>query len=141
MMKVFVMFLSLLSCGMVYAEVAYTPAQYSRIVFLGSSTTDGHTYPALLQQAFAEAKLPVPLCINAGVGGDVAEKMVKRIDRDVLAYKPTLVILQGGSNDASHKVATEEYIKTTKTIIARLQKEKNSDSRLHHKYPRREINR
>ncbi|MEI6520442.1 MAG: GDSL-type esterase/lipase family protein [bacterium] len=108
----------------VFGADAFTPAQYSRMVFFGSSTTDGNTYPTLIQQALAEAKHPVPLCINAGIGGNVAAEMLKRIDRDVLFYKPTMVIIQSGSNDVSRKVPIDDYIQTVKKIIERLQAEK-----------------
>ncbi len=57
----------------------------TRIVFLGDSITDGHTYPLLIQQALREAGQPVPLAINAGIGGDTAEGMRARLDRDVLS--------------------------------------------------------
>lgn len=34
-----------------------------RIVFVGDSITDGHTYPQLVRQALAEAGRPVPVCL------------------------------------------------------------------------------
>ncbi len=110
-------------CG-VFSADTFTPEQYKRVVFLGSSTTDGNTFPTLIQQTLAEAKLPVPVCINAGVGGNVATEMLKRLDRDVIHYKPTMVVLQSGSNDASHKIAVDDYMQTIKTIVERLQAEK-----------------
>jgi lysophospholipase L1-like esterase len=113
-----------LEIGGVFGADAYTPAQYSRMVFLGSSTTDGNTYPALIQQALSDAKRPVPICINAGVGGHVTAQMEKRINRDVIVYKPTMVVLQTGANDASRKVAVDEYIQTVKKIVDLLQAEK-----------------
>lgn len=55
-----------------------------RIVALGDSITDGHTYPMLIVQALREAGRPVPIIVNAGAGGDTAEKMLNRLDDDVL---------------------------------------------------------
>ena len=52
------------------AEVTTKPAEC--IVFLGDSITDGNTYPLLIHQALTEAGKPVPLCINAGIGGNTA---------------------------------------------------------------------
>src|SRR4051812_42587846 len=75
-----------------------------RLVFVGDSITDGNTYPLLLRQALADAKKQVPVCINAGLAGDTAAGIHKRLDRDVLARKPTLVILSVGVNDALHKL-------------------------------------
>ncbi len=39
--------------------------------------------------------------INAGIGGDTAEMMLARFDRDVLAYRPDLVIVTVGGNDSN----------------------------------------
>ncbi len=76
------------------------------IVALGSSSTEGfgasapdHAYPHRLG-ALLRARFPgVPLRIlNRGVGGEVATEMLARLDRDVLAEKPDLVIWQLGTN-------------------------------------------
>ncbi len=79
------------------AAPATKPAQ--RIACLGDSITDGFTYPLLVQQALREAKQPVPLMINAGYGGDGVAAMRQRLDRDVFAYHPDLVIVSAGIND------------------------------------------
>ena len=94
-----------------------------RIVFVGDSITDGFTCPLLVQQALSEAGKPVPKLINAGVGSDTAEMMAKRIERDVLPQRPTLVFLSAGVNDAIRNVSVEAYQKSIKSITAQLQKE------------------
>jgi lysophospholipase L1-like esterase len=91
-----------------------------RIVFLGDSITDGHTYPLLLRQALAEAGARVPVCINAGVGGDTAQGMRKRLQRDVLPHRPTLVALSAGINDALHKVKPADYEADVAAIVEQL---------------------
>ena len=76
------------------------------IVALGSSSTEGigasrpdRSYPsrlaALLQARFPRAAIRV---VNRGIGGEVAPQMLARLDRDVLAEKPDLVIWQLGTN-------------------------------------------
>jgi acyl-CoA thioesterase-1 len=80
-----------------------------RIVFLGDSITDGNSYPLLVRQALVEADKPAPVCIDAGIGGDTAAGMLKRLDRDVLSHRPTLVTLSAGINDALHGVAAADY--------------------------------
>src|SRR6266550_5310454 len=75
---------------------SFSAAAAERIVFLGDSITDGDTYPQLVRQALAEAGKNVPICINAGIGGDTAAGMLKRLDRDVFSRKPTLVTLSAG---------------------------------------------
>ena len=94
------------------------PQQEDRIVFLGDSITDGHTLPLLVQQA-----LKSPRCINAGVAGDTAAGMLKRLERDVLSRKPTRVVLSAGINDVFHKVTPEAYERDLRAIAERLKKE------------------
>lgn len=80
------------------------------IVAFGSSSTEGFgatrkefSYPsrlaALLQTRFP--RLPIRV-VNRGVGGEVAAQMLARLDRDVLAEKPDLVIWQLGTNSVLH---------------------------------------
>jgi acyl-CoA thioesterase-1 len=77
-------------------------------VAIGSSSTarvgasnPAHTYPARLAE---ELRLRWPRLtvqvINSGVGGETADAMLARFERDVLAYSPQLVIWQTGSNSA-----------------------------------------
>jgi lysophospholipase L1-like esterase len=91
-----------------------------RIAFLGSSTTDGNTYPLLVRQAFADGKLPVPCCLNAGAGGDSTAAMAKRLERDVLANAPTLVVLQVGANDPATKVTPAAFATEVEGLLTRL---------------------
>src|SRR6476659_1926993 len=78
------------------------------IVALGSSSTQGvmasdlaHSYPAVLQQslstALPEAHVAV---INRGIGGQDAAEELARLEADVLAVRPQLVIWQVGANGA-----------------------------------------
>ena len=94
-----------------------------RIVFLGDSITDGHTYPQLVQQALQQAGKPVPVVINAGSGGDLAQGMSARLERDVLAHKPTLVTLHVGANDALRGITLGEYSRAVTSIADRLKAE------------------
>jgi lysophospholipase L1-like esterase len=94
-----------------------SPSREQRIVFLGDSITDGHTYPLLVAQALAAAHRPVPVCINAGIGGDTAAGMRRRIERDVLVRRPTLVTVSAGINDVLHKVKPADYEADVRAII------------------------
>ena len=105
-------------------SAAAAPAPPPRIVFLGDSITDGHTYPLLVRQALAEAGLAPPVCINAGLGGDTAAGMRRRLDRDVLVHKPALVTLSVGTNDALRKAPPEPYEADVTAICDRLLAEK-----------------
>jgi lysophospholipase L1-like esterase len=76
------------------------------VVAFGSSSTQGAgatgphaTYPARLQQALAAA-LPgrSVTVINRGIGGQDSAEMLARIQADVIALRPDLVIWQVGAN-------------------------------------------
>jgi len=95
-----------------------------RIVLIGDSITDGHTYPLLLQASIKQAGKPVPICINAGIAGDTAQGMLARLDRDVFPHRPTLVTLSAGINDVLRGVSTEDYAQDMQAIAVRLKQEK-----------------
>jgi len=99
-------------------------ADTERLVFIGDSITDGHTLPLVVRQALAEAKKPVPIVINAGVAGDTAAGMRKRLERDVLPRKPTRVLLSAGINDVLHNVKVEDYELDVADIANRLRPKK-----------------
>jgi acyl-CoA thioesterase-1 len=91
-------------------------AQGLRIVALGSSTTEGTgatrstlSYPSLLRthlrRAYPKQSVTV---LNKGVGGETAQQMEARLDRDVLAHQPDLVLWQTGTNDAIRNVPHEQ---------------------------------
>jgi hypothetical protein len=80
-----------------------------RIVTLGSSSTQGtgaspeatRSYPAQLGRVLnwrhPEAGVEV---INKGIAGEIVTKNLARLNRDVLALRPDLVLWQVGTNDA-----------------------------------------
>lgn len=77
-------------------------------VALGSSSTRGwmatdvaHSYPALLQRALNNSLPKADFAIiNRGIGGQDAPEELARLDADVLAVRPQLVIWQVGANGA-----------------------------------------
>jgi acyl-CoA thioesterase-1 len=98
------------------------------VVALGSSSTYGtgatsreRSYPAqlgaILRTRFPQADIQV---INAGVGGETVALNLARLDRDVLAHRPDLVIWQVGTNDAFQKKSIQEVYAGIRTGIARL---------------------
>src|ERR671922_1027312 len=98
------------------------------IVAIGSSSTQGigasdqaHTYPALLAEELRRRwpRLAVTV-VNKGVGGERAEQMLARFPRDVLPYRPQLVIWQTGSNQALVGEDVQGYERTVREGIARL---------------------
>lgn len=97
-----------------------------RIVAFGSSSTEGigastpsAAYPARLQAALKQA-LPESadriMVANRGIGGEAVDEMLARLDRDVIAPHPDLVIWQTGSNDPLRGVSLDHF--RTATIAA-----------------------
>src|SRR6266702_2102539 len=91
------------------------------IVAIGSSSTQGvgasdqaHTYPALLAEELRHRwpHLTVTV-VNRGIGGETAQQMLARFPRDVLPYRPQLVIWQTGTN---HALASEDVQGYEKTV-------------------------
>ncbi len=74
-----------------------------RAVFLGNSITDGghyHSYIWLYYMTrFPDMDLRV---INAGIGGDTAGDMYKRLDTDVFSKRPTVLTVTFGMNDTGY---------------------------------------
>jgi lysophospholipase L1-like esterase len=99
------------------------------IVAMGSSSTQGvgasdqaHTYPALLAEELQRRWPYLAVTVmNKGRGGETAEQMLARFPRDVLSYRPQLVIWQTGSNHALQREDIQGYEKIVREGIARLQ--------------------
>ncbi len=78
------------------------------IVALGSSSTEGvrastaaHSYPAVLQRELEKGLPDAHVAVlNRGIGGQDAAEELARMDSDVLAFSPSLVIWQVGANGA-----------------------------------------
>ena len=78
-----------------------------RLVFLGDSITAGGVRPTgyvtLVKNALAEKHKDLGVeVIGAGVSGNKVPDLQRRLDKDVLAKKPTLVVIYIGINDVWH---------------------------------------
>ena len=76
---------------------------------LGSSSTEGvgatrpeHSYPSRLAVELRARLRAEVRVLNRGVGGDAMGAMLSRIERDVVAAHPDLVVWQVGTNDVLH---------------------------------------
>lgn len=93
------------------------------VVFLGDSITAGDgvapevTFPHRLG-----ASLGIPIR-NAGISGDTTAGGLRRLDADVLAHRPRVVVVELGVNDEMdyHRPA-EETLATLRRITRRLRK-------------------
>ena len=61
----------------------------------------------------------MPALICSGVGGETAAKMDARFDQTVGIFKPDLITVIEGTNDANAKTSAEDYRKAMQSIIAK----------------------
>ena len=112
-----------------HASAEVRDHQTLRIVALGSSSTYGTgasgeaaTYPSRLQAELAQMFPGLALeVINKGVPGEIAADMVGRLEQDVLALAPDLVVWQTGTNDALRDLPVDEFARVTNDGLGRLQ--------------------
>lgn len=103
-----------------YYPVTNRQAAGETIVALGDSLTYGtgaerdQAWPAVIQQRHG-----VPI-INRGVPGDTTADALQRLDRDVLALSPRLVIVLLGGNDMLQKAPREQMFANLSRIIAEI---------------------
>jgi lysophospholipase L1-like esterase len=98
------------------------------IIAFGSSSTEGagasggdRTYPALLEAALVEALPDARLrVLNRGRGGEEVEEMLARLETDVIAARPALVIWQAGANAVLRGLAPEAFVAAMLDGIERL---------------------
>ena len=98
------------------------------VVAFGSSSTEGsgastpgHAYPARLE-ALMRAALPgrAVRVLNRGVGGQDVHEMLARLDADVLAERPQLVVWQAGANAALRGLDPDAFRGALADGLARL---------------------
>jgi lysophospholipase L1-like esterase len=111
-----------------HTRLALATNQPILIVALGSSSTRGwmasdvgHSYPALLQR-FLNENVPHAsvAVINRGIGGQDAPEELARMDADVLAIRPQLVIWQAGANGAIRDAPPTTFKKLMQQGITKL---------------------
>jgi len=80
----------------------------------GRGASSGQDFVSLLSQ-----RLGSPI-INAGHSGDTTGSALARLDRDVLALNPRIVIVLLGGNDFLRRVPTRDTFKNLETIVSRI---------------------
>ena len=103
------------------AKIANRDSQGTTIVCFGDSLTAGFgadagkDYPSVLRD---KVDLTV---INAGVSGDTTADGLSRLERDVLAHDPKIVIITLGANDFMRRIDKDETLRNMAAIIDRIQ--------------------
>ena len=77
----------------------------------GTGASNGMDYPSQLSKMISR---PV---INAGIPGDTTASALKRLERDVLAYSPDVVLITLGGNDLKNGIDAETAFENLKMIV------------------------
>jgi lysophospholipase L1-like esterase len=77
----------------------------------GTGASRGMDYPSQLSKMISR---PV---INAGVPGDTSARALQRLERDVLAYSPDVVLITLGGNDLKNGIARDTAFENLKMIV------------------------
>ena len=117
-----------LRAALPHAAAAVRTRHALTIVAFGSSSTYGTgasgpaaTYPSRLEVELARLLPGIKLTvINRGVPGDTAADMMARLEPDVIAAAPDLVIWQTGTNDALRDVPVADFARLTLAGIGRM---------------------
>jgi lysophospholipase L1-like esterase len=104
---------------------------HERIVFLGDSITQAGDsaggYVTLVRETLAARRKNLEIEVfGAGISGNRVPDLEKRLERDVLAKKPTLVVIYIGINDVWHSLkgrgtSKSDYEQGLRRIIAKIQ--------------------
>lgn len=103
-------------------------AKPKKVIFFGDSITQagvqGNGYINQLKKALDPVKYEL---IGAGIGGNKVYDLYLRMEEDVLAKKPDLVIIYVGINDVWHKLGArtgtdyDKYLKFYQALINKIQ--------------------
>ena len=77
----------------------------------GTGATSGKDYPSQLSKMISR---PV---INAGVPGDTTARALKRLEKDVLANSPDIVLITLGGNDLKNGIDADVAFKNLEMIV------------------------
>jgi lysophospholipase L1-like esterase len=96
-----------------------------QIIAIGDSITAQGGYLRDMDAVFARqyADMKIPAIINAGIGGQKAEDLIARFDKDVIQKKPALVTIDIGINDVWHRVKephSDEVLKNYRANVTRM---------------------
>jgi lysophospholipase L1-like esterase len=108
-------------CGCAKTEIRNLDAKGSSIICFGDSITFGYGANSGEDYPTALGKLVRLSVVNAGVDGDTTFEALERLENDVLAQDPQLVIVEFCGNDFLRNIPKEDTVKNLAQIIERIQ--------------------
>ena len=90
-----------------FAALAALPFQKKKVIFFGDSITEAGVKPGgyitMMREMIKNSSPESHELIGAGIGGNKVYDLYLRMDQDVLAAKPDVVVIYVGVNDVWHK--------------------------------------
>ncbi|MBN1794625.1 MAG: arylesterase [Candidatus Omnitrophica bacterium] len=108
-------------CGSGTGDIANVDSQGESIICFGDSITEGVGAPANRGYPAVLASLLGSPIINAGRRGDTTYNAITRLEKEVLAKNPFLVIVEFGGNDMLKRIPSEETFRNLAQVIERIQ--------------------
>lgn len=84
-----------------------TPVSIGAIIFVGNSITEGGNWSELF---------PEKHILNRGIGGDITEGVVNRLD-EIVRHQPSKIFICIGTNDIAKGISQEVIIQNYRTIL------------------------
>ena len=105
MKKLFVLIAAAcMTCTAAFAQTVKPFKEGERAVFLGNSITDGGHYHSYIWLYYMTRFPDMPIRVfNGGIGGDTAYDMNKRLDGDIFAMKPSVLMVTFGMKPYNSK--------------------------------------
>ena len=108
------------------ASAVVTLKKGDHIIFFGDSLTDlargPKGYVSLVRDALQDKHPDFEVKVEpVATGGHKVTDLLKRVDKDVIAKKPTIVFIQIGVNDANRGVTPKEFEAQLGELIAKLE--------------------
>lgn len=101
-------------------RAGFESGRYKTVVAFGDSIVEGYQqpegWPEILGRNLA-GRYPGVRVINAGVSGDTAGEGLRRIQKDVLAHRPDLVLIAFGLNDMKNGVSLSQFESDLSAIV------------------------
>ncbi|GAB3697522.1 hypothetical protein GCM10027592_21730 [Spirosoma flavus] len=121
-------FARLILAFLVVGLLAMTAAKPTRIIFFGDSITQAGVKPGGYIDRL-KTMLPADQyeLIGAGIGGNKIYDLFLRMDDDVMAQKPDMVVIWVGVNDVWHKATSgtgtdpDKFVKFYEAVVKKLQ--------------------
>jgi lysophospholipase L1-like esterase len=104
-------------------EIRNAPALPGPVVCFGDSLTFGTGAPPEASYPSVLARRLDREVINTGRPGDTTSSALRRLDRDVLAHSPGVVLITLGGNDLKNGVDADVTFANLAEIVTRLQEE------------------